>query len=663
MMTLRCRCLLAGALTLVFGVAPPAFAAAGSLALLADGPEVSLPSPGGQRQVCPRVAAAYGVRAVVWGAVDTATPAAGADRWQGLFLARLDEDGTPLGVTRIVTLATPRHCGEFDVAVTTRGEIVVGWREGAPSTGRVLAAWFDDKGREMRRVTIRESRDPLPGLPDSVVQEPLLLRVVVEDDGEIHVAWVELAFELDVSPPYQPLVLIRSIRPDGELVGDRPFVPAGGRRFSLAALPDDGLVASFRDSVTSEGAGWDWSTLVFFRATPPSRWRFFDSELTDRRVFRLSDGFATLSQPAAAEGHPAGDGRYRFQAFDLDGRERGVPFSLPLALDPGAELLELAVVEEAYGRLLVVWREEPADDGATGVSLQAQVVSGEGRALSPPFVFGAAPAACPPSLAVASPHPGRAFVAWRSEARAMVRPLIVRSAELPLRDGEFRVSVTWDDGAGKAGSGVAVPLTSDTGYFWFFRDGNAELVTKVLDGRPVNGHFWVFGGALTNVAYTVEVEHPASDTTRVYHNPQGRLASFGDTTAFPGSVAAGTGTSAPRAGAGSGFPAPPELMLGAGGRFRLILEWHDPRSGAGGVGRAVPLSSDTGYFWFFREGNLELMVKVLDGRPVNGRFWVFGAGLSDVAYTLTVIDTATGKQRTYRKEAFEIESFADTAAF
>ena len=49
---------------------------------------------------------------------------------------------------------------------------------------------------------------------------------------------------------------------------------------------------------------------------------------------------------------------------------------------------------------------------------------------------------------------------------------------------------------GTSGRGAAVPLTGDTGYFWFFNSANVELIVKVLDGRTVNGQFWVFYGAL-----------------------------------------------------------------------------------------------------------------------------------------------------------------------
>jgi len=100
-----------------------------------------------------------------------------------------------------------------------------------------------------------------------------------------------------------------------------------------------------------------------------------------------------------------------------------------------------------------------------------------------------------------------------------------------------------------------------------------------------------------------------------------------------------------------------------GGRFTATVSWRDPRSGAQGSGTAVPLTDDTGAFWFFTPANLELMVKVLDGRPVNNHFWVFYGALSDVEYTLTVTDTATGATRTYHNPPYTLASHADTLAF
>ena len=75
-----------------------------------------------------------------------------------------------------------------------------------------------------------------------------------------------------------------------------------------------------------------------------------------------------------------------------------------------------------------------------------------------------------------------------------------------------------------------------------------------------------------------------------------------------------------------------------GGRFRVEAEWRTPQ-GRTGRARAVPLTGDTGAFWFFDEANLELIIKTLDACSFAGRYWVFAAGLTDVEVDLTVADT------------------------
>ena len=43
----------------------------------------------------------------------------------------------------------------------------------------------------------------------------------------------------------------------------------------------------------------------------------------------------------------------------------------------------------------------------------------------------------------------------------------------------------------------------------------------------------------------------------------------------------------------------------------------------------------------------EVIVKMLDFRPINGTFLVFFAGLTSADYTLTLTDTVTRATRTY----------------
>src|SRR5436305_2029084 len=120
---------------------------------------------------------------------------------------------------------------------------------------------------------------------------------------------------------------------------------------------------------------------------------------------------------------------------------------------------------------------------------------------------------------------------------------------------------------------------------------------------------------------------------------------------------------APGLAQGSCFPFPTATHLCLNGaRFQAEVTWSVPGLGTG-AGQAVPLTDDTGSFWFFDNSNLELMIKVLDGRAVNGHFWVFYGGLSDVEYRITVTDTATGVQEIYVNPAGRLASGSDVAAF
>jgi choice-of-anchor B domain-containing protein len=99
----------------------------------------------------------------------------------------------------------------------------------------------------------------------------------------------------------------------------------------------------------------------------------------------------------------------------------------------------------------------------------------------------------------------------------------------------FAVAVAWRAPDGETGVAQTIPLTGDSGAFWFFDAGNAELVIKMADGRAINGHFWLFVGALSDVEYTITVTDTDNGRVRQYANPSGTLRSLADTSAFPGS--------------------------------------------------------------------------------------------------------------------------------
>jgi len=100
-------------------------------------------------------------------------------------------------------------------------------------------------------------------------------------------------------------------------------------------------------------------------------------------------------------------------------------------------------------------------------------------------------------------------------------------------------------------------------------------------------------------------------------------------------------------------------------RYRVGLTWQDA-GGRTGVGSPVTgaVSPDSAVLWFFDPSNWEMLVKVLDGCGLNQRVWVFAAATTNVAYTLTITDTVTGKAKTYQNPAGRAAAaITDTDAF
>jgi ELWxxDGT repeat protein len=319
----------------------------------------------------------------------------------------------------------------------------------------------------------------------------------------------------------------------------------------------------------------------------------------------------------------ADDGAHGFELWQTDGTEAGTRMVQDLAPE-GASSYPRALTA-ADDRLFFT-----ADDGTTGEELWVLPLTG------PP---------CQPS-----------------------------ATALCLAGGRFEVKASWRDFTGRTGSGHAAPLSADTGTFWFFDPANVETILKVLDGTTLNDHFWVFYGALSNVEYTLTVTDTRTGLARRYFNPSGTFASVGDTQGFGplgaySTKSVATGGPPPivterldaAAATGTCVPAAGRLCLN-GGRFAVEAAWED-FTGNRGTGTAVSLTGDTGYFWFFDPANVEAVIKVLDGTPLNGHFWVFYGALSNVQYQLTVTNTVTGAVKTYLNPKGRFASVGDVGAF
>ena len=108
------------------------------------------------------------------------------------------------------------------------------------------------------------------------------------------------------------------------------------------------------------------------------------------------------------------------------------------------------------------------------------------------------------------------------------------TSTLCLRGGRFELTVQWTDPDGTVRPAKAVPMTDDVGFFWFFRDGNVEVLTKVIDGCAANGAYWAFVTGMTDRGLSVRVRDTRSGLARTYESAPGQaFRPVQDTSAFP----------------------------------------------------------------------------------------------------------------------------------
>lgn len=255
------------------------------------------------------------------------------------------------------------------------------------------------------------------------------------------------------------------------------------------------------------------------------------------------------------------------------------------------------------------------------------------------------------------------------------------AGRLCLMGQRFEVSLTGrDPRTGFVVSGTAVAEGDRFGYFSFpALTGDSrfpEVFVKMADARelpaPYGGSVWVFHSALTDLPYTLTVRDTQTGHLRTYLEADAvttLICGEADTAAFardctaPAPAASAPGS---RLASGSG----PELAL-LDGRFRATIRAVDARTGRVAEGAAIPRADGFGYFSLpdltGDPSFPEVFVK-MTGATVStgGYFGVFHTGLTDLEYTLTVTDTATGAIRTYPGGATDgtrLCGTGDTTAF
>jgi hypothetical protein len=234
--------------------------------------------------------------------------------------------------------------------------------------------------------------------------------------------------------------------------------------------------------------------------------------------------------------------------------------------------------------------------------------------------------------------------------------------------GRFKVRGTWSRYGAGGVIGLAA-LSRDSAVGDFGNRDNKELLVKVLDGRALGGHFWVFLNAASDVAMTVTVTDVESGEEKSYvKSAVGPTCAVTDTAAFP------NGTPTLEFGGGIS-PTRTVRVLGAAERDALLAGWGSSatldggyiahmtwsRESSGGEAHFTPASAVSAYVDFGDPANREFIVKALDGSALGGHEWLFAAGATDVAFRLEVLSGLT--LNTYEKPVGTTCAITDTAAF
>ena len=187
---------------------------------------------------------------------------------------------------------------------------------------------------------------------------------------------------------------------------------------------------------------------------------------------------------------------------------------------------------------------------------------------------------------------------------------------------------------------------SVTAHFTYSPANPRAGETVSFDGRSTTGsvatYGWDFGdggqagGASTATGSTVDHVFAAAGTYQV------TLNALPTDCVSPSCISSEHQTVVVSAAALGCTPSSDTVCL-LDGRFKVAVHFRDQRSGKTGLGQVLPFpnTGQSGAFWFFRNTNPELLVKMVDATtlPENPAFWVFYGSLTDVEYWLDVTDT------------------------
>jgi len=325
-----------------------------------------------------------------------------------------------------------------------------------------------------------------------------------------------------------------------------------------------------------------------------------------------------------------------------------------------------SLASDGENHVSVAWRRRRLDGTATIIA--SGVTDGDLNATAPAFVADDGSAGTPGKPSVTANSAGRVLLAVsRTNTQATSGPLE------PSGASSGRIVIIPIGGGGQP-LGPPVPVSNDPNRNPTaprIRLNPAGNATVVWQYQGLAGGTGVFGRSIdtsSNPAKSEYVITDAANSSEGFNAPDVAVDANGNATVSTDKTVSGgdagvfTRTHLLEVATASCTPSATSLCLN-NSRYRVTADWRTT-GGQTGNGQAVPITSDTGYFWFFGSTNVEMVVKVIDACSFNQRFWVFAGGLTDVNVTLNVTDTKSGVVRTYTNPlGVAFQPIQDTNAF
>ncbi len=228
-------------------------------------------------------------------------------------------------------------------------------------------------------------------------------------------------------------------------------------------------------------------------------------------------------------------------------------------------------------------------------------------------------------------------------------PCVPSAARLCLVGNRYALDVVAArKGETRYDPGAAHPLNDRAGYFGLpSATGDPdlpEIIVKMLGegafGQPGAAVFYT---SLTTLPYGLTVTDTKTGEQQFYASHRESPMCGSADRAFEE-----LGAFAPRQASAAETESALEML---GGRFSVTLSAIHPRTHQAVAGQATALTGRSGYFGIAGVTGdpqfPEVVVKMVDGRGINGDFWFFHSGLTGLDYTLTVTDQVTHVARTY----------------